>query len=176
MFSGSVCTPSTLRIRVRIPLKPAVSSVKGLKRTKIHKKRPGLVHLQKYVGQCKIVSHWFILVTTLYVCVTEIKVHEKFSNNVSTFGRQKILIKKMEITACGHVPFFSLAEWIFYQSQLWRKKSSSESALACSHFLLLIVGKKWVSVCACECGGRAVWPVLDIVERSWLQIVLINPR
>ena len=73
-------------------------------------KRPGLVHLQKYVGQCKIVSHWFILVTTLGVCVTEIKVHEKFSNNVSTFGRQKILIKKMEITACGHVPFFSLAE------------------------------------------------------------------
>ena len=55
------------------PAEACISSVKGLKRTKIHKKRPGLVHLQKYDVQCKIVSHWFFLVSTLYVCVTEIK-------------------------------------------------------------------------------------------------------
>ena len=39
----SACSPSTPTIRVRIPLKPTVFSVKlCLKRTKINKKRPGL--------------------------------------------------------------------------------------------------------------------------------------
>ena len=40
----SECSPSTLTIRFRIPLTPAVFSVKF-----VFKKRPGLAHFKKYV-------------------------------------------------------------------------------------------------------------------------------
>ena len=41
----SACSPSTLTIRVQIPLKPTVVSVKfGFENKKINKKRPGLAH------------------------------------------------------------------------------------------------------------------------------------
>ena len=44
----SACSPSTLTIRVWILLKPTVCFLKNLclKRTKINKERPGLVHLK----------------------------------------------------------------------------------------------------------------------------------
>ena len=41
----SECSPSTLMIRARIPLKPTIFLLTGcLEKTKINKKRPGLAH------------------------------------------------------------------------------------------------------------------------------------